>query len=109
MAKFGGALGFVKAEQTAPGVWRDKATERTYRGEYLTNYAKWQGAEQVNDDLYISARISVICDEFAYNNLAFIKYVRCYGSCWKVLNVEPQRPRLILTLGGVYSGEVLES
>ena len=108
MAKFGGKLGFVRPRETAPGVWRDKAEERSYRGDVLTNYAKWQNSEQVNDDLYISARISVICDEFAYNNLAFIKYVRWYGACWKILNVEPQRPRLILTLGGVYSGEVQE-
>lgn len=108
MAKFGGSIGFVRAQETAPGVWRDKVTERHYRGDVLTNYAKWQTAEQVNDDLYISARISIVCDEFAYNNLAFIKYVRWYGAPWKVLNVEPQRPRLILTLGGAYHGEVQE-
>lgn len=108
MAKFGGKLGFVKPHETAPGVWRDKPVERSYRGDVLTNYAKWHTAEQVNDDMYISARISLIVDEFAYNHLAFIKYVRWMGACWKVLNVEPQRPRLILTLGGVYSGEVQE-
>lgn len=106
MAKFCGALGFATISETAPGVFVDKVEDRTYRGDVLTNYVKWQDNQQVNDDMYISARISIIADYFAYENLARIKYVRWYGACWKVLNVEPQRPRLILTLGGVYNGEV---
>lgn len=104
MAKFCGSLGIVKPTETASGVWTDKSEERPYRGDVLSNYVKWQDAQRVNDDLYISARISIVADLFAYNNLAYIKYVKWYGAAWKVLNVEPQRPRLILTLGGVYNG-----
>ena len=106
MAKFCGKIGFTNSVETAPGVWVDKVEEKTYRGDVLTNYFKWQNSEQVNDDLYISSRISILADYFAYENLANIKYVEWYGARWKVLNVEPQRPRIILTLGGVYSGEV---
>lgn len=109
MAKFGGKIGFVLPKETAPGVWVDQlAEERSYRGDVLTNYAKWQTDQQVNDDFYISARVSIVADAFSYNNLAYIKYVEWMGARWKVLNVEPQRPRLILTLGGVYNGEVSE-
>ena len=109
MAKFGGKVGFIMPKQTAPGVWVDGLLEeKTYRGDVLTNYAKWSSDQQVNDEFYISARLSIVADAFAYNNLAFIKYVEWMGTRWKILNVEPQRPRLILTLGGVFNGPVSE-
>lgn len=108
MTKFCGALGFAKSEETSPGIWVDKIVEKNYRGDVVRNHYRWQAAEKLNDDFVMSDTISIVADVFAYNNLAFIKYVKWMGSRWKVTGIEPQRPRLILTLGGVYEGEVPE-
>lgn len=105
MAKFAGKLGFAYPEETAPGVWVDTIEEKPYRGDVTRNYYKWQEGDKVNSDFSISNAISIVADEFAYNHLAFIKYVYWMGARWRVQGVEVQRPRLILTLGGVYNGE----
>lgn len=109
MAKFCGSVGFVKQTcETSPGVWTDVVFEKPYRGDVTRNYYSWQYEEKLNDDFIMSDTISIVADAFAYDNISFIKYVNWMGARWKVKSVEPQRPRLILTLGGVYNGEVPE-
>lgn len=106
MAKFCGKVGFSLMEETAPGVWKNVPKERSYKGDVTRNYYRWQDSENLNDNFTMSNTISIVSDAFAYNNLAFITYVNWMGARWKVTGVEVQRPRILLTLGGVYSGEV---
>ena len=35
MAKFYGVIGYITTEETKPGVWEEKITERKYAGELL--------------------------------------------------------------------------
>lgn len=107
MAKFCGAVGFaIDTDEDAPGVWITKIKEKPYRGDVVRNHYRWQAEEKLNDDFTMSNTISIVADAFSYDHLAFIKYVKWMGSRWKVTSVEVQRPRIILTLGGVYNGEV---
>ena len=109
MAKFCGKIGFiVKVCEEDDGIWKTKVEERNYRGDITRNNYRWQVAEKLNDDFELSNTISIVADAFSYDHLAFIRYVRWMGSCWKVNSIEVQRPRIILTLGGVYNGEVQE-
>ena len=63
----------------------------------------WQQGENLNDDLVVNNIISIVADPFANENIHTMKFVRWMGVAWKITNVEIQRPRLILTLGGVYT------
>jgi len=103
MAKFYGVIGYAIQEETAPGVWSDTVVERKYRGDVLQNQNRWQSSDKVNDDFVIDNKLSIISDPFAYENIQHIKYVQWMGVKWKVSKVEIMRPRLILTIGGVYS------
>lgn len=104
--KYYGTVGYaVTAEkQDQPGVWEDTITERFYYGEVIKLYSKWQNSGNLNDNLTIGNAISILADAFAIQNFSLIKYVTLEGVKWKVTNVEVQRPRLILTLGGEYNG-----
>lgn len=104
MAKFYGTVGYAITSETAPGVWTDGITERTYYGDFLKVSSRWFNSQQVNDNLRITNRISIIADAFAYQNFSSIKYVIVGGTKWKVTDIEVDRPRLILTLGGEYNG-----
>jgi hypothetical protein len=104
MAKFHGPIGYVTSVEVSPGVWQDSASEREYSGDIIRQSKQWVGREKVNDDLVINNRISVIADDFAYSNFSGMKYVVWAGVYWKVSNIEIERPRLILSLGGVYNG-----
>lgn len=109
MAKFCGKIGFVvTTSEEDDGIWVPQVNERSYRGDVVRNNYRWQVAEKLNDDFQLSNTISIVADPYSYKHLAFIRYVRWMGSCWKVNNIEVQRPRIILTLGGVYNGEVQE-
>lgn len=105
MAKFSGVIGYSESVETSPGVWTQKITERKARGDVLRNYRKWEGTENLNDNLVINNTISIVADKYAYDHIFAIKYVKYMGVEWKVENVEIQPPRLILSLGGVYNGE----
>lgn len=104
MAKFIGEIGFGESTQTAPGVWEDVITERSYRGDVIRNARSLEVGEKVNSDISVDNSISIIADQYANEHIFAIRYVGWAGSLWIVSNVEVQRPRLILRLGGVYHG-----
>lgn len=103
MAKFFGPIGYAETTETAPGVWSPSISERNYFGDVIKNTRRWQQGEKVNDDLLVNNIISIVADPFANENIQTMRYVKWMGVAWKITNVEIQRPRLILTLGGVYT------
>lgn len=104
MAKFHGKVAYSILIETAPGVWTPQLTEREYYGDVIRESRQWTNSGNVNDNLNVSNRISIVSDDFANTNFSAMKYVVWYGQYWNVTTVEVQRPRLILTLGGVYNG-----
>lgn len=105
MAKFYGSIGFAAdATETAPGVWTERITERTYRGDVIRNTMRHDPDGSLNDNLNVSNIISIIADPFANQNIQSLRYVKWMGASWKITSAEIQRPRLILIIGGVYNG-----
>lgn len=104
MAKFFDIVGFGTTTKISPGVFDDVITERSYRGDIIRNAKSIDQGDKVNDNVSVENSISIVADQYASENVFAIRYVRWAGSLWKVANVEVQRPRLILRLGGVYNG-----
>lgn len=105
MAKWYGTIGYAETVQRTPGEWVDEITERKYSGDVIRNTSRWStNSDSTNDDLNISNQISIIADQFAYQNFHLMKYVEFMGVKWKITSVDVQHPRLILMLGGVYNG-----
>ena len=108
MAKFYGEVGYLITEERfedgiGTGEWEEHIVKHNYYGEPLNTYSRWQPGEGINDNINVSDRISIVADPFAFENFMHIKYVEYYGAKWKVEKIEVQRPRLILTLGGLYN------
>lgn len=107
MARWRGIIGFISDGQveTRPGIWEDVITERSYKGDILGRSHKWlESSDKVNADITIDNQISIIADPFAYQNIHLMKYVEFGGVKWKVESVDiSQRPRMVLSLGGVYN------
>lgn len=104
MAKFCGAIGFAVTEETRPGIYEEKITERNYVGDLIRNSRRLQTGSQVNDDINISNQVSIVADPYASQNFHMMRYATYLGAKWKITNVEVQYPRLILELGGVWNG-----
>lgn len=104
MAKWYGKIGYANLEETAPGVWEEQITERSYFGDVIRNNRKLQSSEHLNDDINVSNEISIVADPYAIDNFHSMRYIEFMGTRWKVSNIDVQYPRLILSLGGVYNG-----
>jgi len=109
MAKFYGPIGYADTGEARPGVWEEEITERMYSGELIRNTRRLQGAEMLNDNVNIANEVSIIADPFAYQNFYRMRYIGYMGAKWKISNVEVQYPRLILTIGGVYTESKTEA
>lgn len=105
MAKWCGKIGFGNAIEAQPGVYRDdEIIERCYRGDLIRNLKKTQNLGEVNDSVNINNQISIIMNPYIKKNLTSIRYVTFMDVKWKVIDIDVQYPRLILTLGGVWNG-----
>lgn len=105
MAKWFGKVGYSETVETAPGKWTPQDTIHEYFGDVIRTTTRWAGnSDSTNDDLTVNCQISIVADPFAINKFHSMKWIEFMGAKWKITNVEPQPPRLLLTLGGVYNG-----
>lgn len=105
MAKWFGEIGFAETVETSPGVYKEQLTKRNYYGDVIRNSRRLQTTDKVNDDINISNQISIVSDPYAEDHIYAMRYAEFQGAKWKVSDVEVQRPRLLLTLGGLYNGK----
>ena len=103
MAKFYGAIGYAQTVETEPGIWEEVITERNYYGELNRNSRNLQTSGNVNDNINISNEISILADPYANEHIYSMRYVKFMGAKWKVNSVEVKYPRLILSVGGLYT------
>ena len=103
--RFYGNIGYGLQTEIRPGVLDDVITERPYFGD-VTRAARRmaEGTTEINSDITVTNTISIVADAFAQNHIFAMRYVVWQGVRWVVTNVEIQRPRLVLYLGGVYNG-----
>ncbi len=105
MVRFAGKVGYATSSETSLDVWTDSIVEHVYRGSILNRSIAQEEGDKVHNDLRLSSRISLVADPYALDHYSKIKYVKDEGGVyWAVTNVELKRPRLILSLGGVYNG-----
>lgn len=105
MTKWFGKIGYSETVETRPGVWMLQDTIREYYGDVKRNATRWSGnPDTTNDDLTVNTQISIVADPFAIDKFYSMKWIEFMGTKWKITNVDPQFPRLVLTLGGVWNG-----
>lgn len=110
MAKFHGKVGYAVRVETGLDIWEDKIVEREYYGDYNRNLSsRTENSGGVNDNIVIENNVSIVADPYAYEHFHHMKYVEFMGAKWKITKVEVQRPRIILTTGGVYNGKQIKA
>ncbi len=105
MARYFGKIGYITYNEEASGVDEEEVLiERNYYGDVITDRRKLESGIGLNDDVNINNRISIVADAYAYEHIFDMRYITWMGSKWKVTDVEVQRPRLNLSIGGLYNG-----
>lgn len=108
MTKYFGSIGYGETLEIRPGVYDDVITERKYYGDVLKNTRKAEQGDKINSDISVGNSISIVADAYAYNHFFVMRYIRWAGAYWIISDVEVQRPRLLLRLGGLYNGPKAE-
>lgn len=107
--RFYGAVGYATSTETAPGVWKEVITERTYFGDVVRNSSRREPPSQVppelNGNIAFSNSFSIVADAEAYVNFTDMRYVHWNGKNWTITSVVDQRPRLILSIGELWNGD----
>lgn len=102
MAKYYGMIGFATQEETKPGVWEDVIVKRPYKGDVLRNGRRYDRSEDINDNFTITNQFSIVSDAFLYSHIPALRYLEYMGSKFKIVSTELDRPRVTISVGGVY-------
>ena len=104
MAKYYGIIGYAtNTVETEPGVWDDEIDEKEVVGDILGNSRSLENSGDINDNINIANKISIVADPYARDNFHRMRYIEFMGAKWKITNVEVEYPRLRLTIGGEYN------
>lgn len=105
MAKFYGKIGFGVDAETGLDTWEPGIEERPYRGDVIRVRRSWDKGEDLNDNLNIRNEISIVADAYAYEHFHTMRYVEWLGTKWKIKDITVERPRLVLSIGGIWNGD----
>lgn len=111
MNKFYGNVGYAVTEEVRPGVWAPKEQVRPYYGDWIRYNTKFRvSTDSTNSDVDMPSELSIVAaDNYAIEHFSNIRFVEFMGAAWEVISVQPQLPRIILTIGGLYErGEQAE-
>lgn len=104
-SKFRGKIGYsLGPREIAPGVIEDVPVEREYYCDMSRIGVNSRIGENILPELDITNQFSIMADAFALDNFSAMRYIEWAGAAWTIKQVEVQRPRLIVRVGGVYNG-----
>ena len=105
MSKFYGKVGYIQTEEKRPGIYEEIVTERFYYGDITRRSLRWENTGAINDSINLTNEISIIADPYCYEHLSELRYIEFMGAKWKIASIQVERPRITLTLGGLYNGQ----
>lgn len=105
MTKYAGLVGYVTQEEKVPGVWSSIPDSKLMKGDFIRQSSSSQNDDKVNSDITLNHRVSLIGDAYAFGNYYNIKWIEIDGTKWEVPSVEVQRPRIIVSVGGLWNGQ----
>lgn len=103
MARFYGNIGFMNPVEGEGSVWSETYVWRPYYGELIRHSFRYNKTDKLNDDVALNNEISIFADDFAYSNYHLMRAVEIDGILWTIESVTVDRPRITLSVGGVYN------
>lgn len=74
------------------------------KGDIIKQSSTVQNGDKVNSDVTLNHRVSLLGDAYAFDKYFNLKWIEVDGRKWEISSVEVQRPRLIVSLGGLWNG-----
>lgn len=104
MTKFRGNIGLNRGPvESDPGIFSQNIEDVEVTGDMMSLGLRWQGAG-MQDTLKAKHILSIITPEEESVEFNEVVYVEWHSRKWSVVSIEYKRPRVNLTLGGLYNG-----
>lgn len=104
MTKFRGKIGLNRGPvETSPGIFSQEIEDIEVVGDMMSLSLRWPGAG-LQDGLSARHVLSIITPEDESVDFNEVVYVEWNERKWNVVSIEYKRPRINLTLGGLYNG-----
>lgn len=104
MARFWGIVGLNRGTQeVAPGILKEVIEEVEVKGDIYLNRGSWPNAG-ARTGISVNHVLSVVTPEDSDLELTEAVYVIWQKRKWAVQSIAFKRPRVDLTLGGLYNG-----
>ena len=87
MAKYWGIIGYANLVESEPGIWEEGIIEKEASGDLLSNYRSLENSGDINDNINIANKISIVADPYASQNFHSMRYATYMGTKWKIKNV----------------------
>ncbi len=104
MTKFRGSIGINRGSvETSPGIFEATIEDVEVTGEIRNIRSRWPNHGQGEE---VSARhvLSIVTPEDSVIDYTEVVYIWWQGRKWSVRAIEYKRPRIELSLGGLYHG-----
>lgn len=102
-------FGFGINMETEPDIWNDVIKEKgPYFGDILRSNQSYEQSDTLSGDVRITNQLSIIGDDFLFNNLENIRYI-IYKNQRRIFTFEEAYPRITVKLGGIYNGPTPET
>jgi len=104
MSKFRGTIGIAREyEEVDVGVYSPTIEEVEITGEMRNQAARWPAHKQ-GDSISAKHVLSIVTPESSVIDFTEVVYVIWQSQKWSVVSIQYKRPRIELTLGGIYNG-----
>lgn len=104
MSRFRGPIGITRGHhETEDGIIRQYIDEVEVYGEIRNDGASWS-QHGMNESVRAKHLLSVVTPEQSVIDFNAVVYVVWQGRKWSVTAIQYKRPRVELTLGGLYNG-----
>jgi len=104
MSRFWGSIGISRGPvETAPGVFKQNIEEVSVTGEMRQLHLRWPQAG-MREGLSAKHVLSVVTPEDSVIDFTEVVYIVWQSRKWSVTSIQYKRPRVELTLGGLYNG-----
>lgn len=104
MTRFQGKIGMNRGPvETEPGIFTPTIEEIEVSGTMMSLSLRWPQAG-MNDGLSAKHILSILVPESERIDYNEVVYVIWNDAKWSVVSISYERPRINLTLGGLYNG-----
>lgn len=105
MTRYRGTIGINRGlRETSPGIYVTDIYEMIVSGEMRTQQAGWSD-HNINETVKARHIFSMVTPESTDIDLNEVVYIEWKGRKWTITSIQYKRPRVELTLGGLYNAK----